>query len=244
MTSDYLARVHSLLDEVAAMNEAALAEATRIVAESIAAGGVLHVFGSGHSAMLAQELFYRAGGLAPVNAMLDVNLTIFGTSRPTWAERLEGYAESIFASYDVRPGDVLIIVSTSGINAVPIEMATGARERGLTTIAVGSRRAFEDTASRHSSGRTLFELADVVLDTCVPAGDAVIDLRGDGTAAGAVSTVLGSALLNELVVRVTKHLAASGSEVPVFTSQNVPGGDEANASLVERYRPRIPLMKP
>jgi uncharacterized phosphosugar-binding protein len=244
MTSDYLARVHSLLDEMAAANESTWPEAAGMIARSIGSGGILHVFGSGHSAMLAQEIFYRAGGLAPVNAMLDINLTIFGTSRPTWVERLEGYAESIFASYDVQPGEVLMIISNSGINAVPVEMALGAKARGMTTIAIGSRAAYANAASRHSSGKTLFDIADVVLDTCVPAGDAVIDLPGHDTPIGAVSTVLGAALLNELVVRVAAGLQASGSEVPVFTSQNVPGGDEANASLVDRYRPRIPLMKP
>ena len=244
MSSAYLAYVSTLLDEVAAANKDALPDATGIIARSIASGGILHVFGSGHSAMLAQDIFYRAGGLAPVNAMLDINLTIFGTSRPTWVERLEGYAASIFASYDVRPGEVLMIISNSGINAVPIEMAMGAQERGLVTVAVGSRRAYAGVASRHSSGKTLFELADIVLDTCVPVGDAVVDLPGSEARVGAVSTVLGSALLNELVVRVAGHLAGSGGDVPVFISQNVPEGDEANASLVERYRPRIPLMKP
>lgn len=244
MSSEYLSRVQALLDAMATANGEALAQAASVISRSIASGGILHVFGSGHSAMLAQELFYRAGGLAPVNAMLDVNLTIFGTSRPTWVERLEGYAESIFASYDVQPGEVLMIISNSGINAVPVEMALGAKTRGMTTIAVGSREAYAGAASRHSSGKTLFEVADVVLDTHVPAGDAVIGIGDAGKATGAVSTVLGAALLNELVVRVTSGLAAAGEEVPVFTSQNVPGGDEANAALVERYRGRIPLMKP
>jgi uncharacterized phosphosugar-binding protein len=243
MTSDYLSRVHTLLVEMAAANEEALPEAAGVIARSIASGGILHVFGSGHSAMLAQEIFYRAGGLAPINAMLDVNLTIFGTSRPTWVERLEGYAESVFASYEVESGEVLVVISNSGINAVPIEMAMGARERGLTTIAVGSRAAYADAESRHSSGATLFDVADLVLDTRVPAGDAIVSLDVK-TTIGAVSTVLGAALLNELALRTARRLAEGGHDVPVFTSQNVPGGDAVNAALVDRYRPRIPLMKP
>ena len=242
MSTGYIGRVHALLDEMAKANDASLTDAAGLIARSIGSSGILHVFGSGHSAMLAQEIFYRAGGLAPVNAMLDVNLTIFGTSRPTWVERLEGYAASLFASYDVRPGEVLLIISNSGINAVPVEMAMGAKAQGMTTIAVGSQSAYATAESRHSSGTTLFELADIVLDTRVPVGDAVVD--GPGGAVGAVSTVLGAALLNELVVRVTGALSAAGHPVPVFTSQNIPGGDEANAALVERYRPRIPLMKP
>jgi uncharacterized phosphosugar-binding protein len=175
--------------------------------------------------------------------MLDVNLTIFGTSRPTWVERLEGYAESIFASYEVSPGEVLIVISTSGINPVPVEMALGAKARGLTAIAVGSREAYADAESRHSSGKTLFDVADLVLDTRVPAGDAIVALD-DETTIGAVSTVLGAALLNELAIRTARRLKAEGHDVPVFTSQNIPGGDAVNAALVDRYRPRIPLMKP
>lgn len=243
MSTSYIDRVTTLLQQMAAANREALPEASKILAESIASGGIVHVFGSGHSAMLAQEIFHRAGGLACINAMLDVNLTIFGTSRPTWVERLEGYAASIFASYDVRPGEVLLVISTSGINAVPIEMATGARERGLTPIAVGSRRAYAGAQSRHSSGTTLFDVADLVLDTCVPVGDAV-ENAGDGSRVGAVSTVLGAALLNDLVVRTAGELHHRGHDIPAFASQNIPGGDDVNASLIDRFGPRIPLMKP
>lgn len=242
--SAYISRVHDLLDEVLGTNADALATTANVLASSIRKGGVVHTFGSGHSALLAQEVFYRAGGLACINAMLDVNLTIFGTFRPTWVERLEGYAPSIFASYDVRPGEAILIMSNSGINPVPIEMAMGARERGLVTIAVGSARAYRDAQSRHSSGQTLFDIANHVLDTCVPAGDAIHDLEEAGKQVGAVSTILGSAVLNELVIRTADQLQASGADVPVFTSQNIPGGDEANAALIETYRPRIPLMKP
>lgn len=243
MSSDYLDRVTSLLNDMTSANSETLPQAADILASSISKGGIVHVFGSGHSAMLAQEIFYRAGGLACINAMLDVNLTIFGTSRPTWVERQEGYAASIFASHDVEPGEVLLVISNSGINAVPIEMAIGARERGLTTISIGSRQAYANAESRHSSGKTLFDVADLALDTCVPVGDAVHELS-TGDRIGAVSTVLGATLLNELVIGTAQRLQELGHEVPVFTSQNIPGGDEANSALIERYRPRIPLMKP
>jgi len=238
MTS-YIAEVHRLLDQVESRNSATLSTVPKLVATSFANDGVLHVFGSGHSNLLAQEMFYRAGGLAPVNAMLDVNLTIFGTSRPTWVERLEGYAESIFASYDVRPGEVMLIFSNSGINPVPIDMALLAKDRGLIPVAVGSAEAYRDAASRHSSGRSLFDVVDYILDTCVPYGDALSTIHG--TSIGAVSTLLGSAIANLLTIAIVELM---GEDAPVFTSQNIPGGDEANKALVERYRGRIPLMKP
>lgn len=235
----YIADVHQLIDEMTAANTESLPMVVDVIARSLANGGVLHVFGSGHSSLLAQEVFYRAGGLAPVNAMLDVNLTVFGTSRPTWVERLEGYAESLFASYDVRPGEVMLIISNSGINPVPIEMALGAKKRGLIPVAVGSARVYAEAESRHSSGESLFGVADYALDTCVPYGDAIAEVGDVRT--GAVSTLLGSALLNQLTIEIVQQM---GADAPVFVSQNIPGGDEANAELIERYRGRIPLMKP
>lgn len=241
--STYQQRIHDLIDVAIEANETAVTEAANMVATSIADGGVLHVFGSGHSSLLAQEVFYRAGGLAPINAMLDVNLTIFGTSRPTWVERIEGYAPSVFASYDVREGEVLMIISNSGINAVPIEMAIEARRRGMKTIAVGSAGEYAEADVRHIGGTSLFSLVDVVIDTHVPRGDALVQLTNHARI-GAASTILGSVLLNELVIRVASILDAAGQEIPVFTSQNIPEGDAINAGLIERYRPRIPLMKP
>lgn len=237
--NQYIADVHRLIEDMVAANSESVPAVADIVAESIAHGGVLHVFGSGHSNLLAQEMFYRAGGLAPVNAMLDVNLSIFGTSRPTWVERLEGYAESVFASYDVRPGEVLLIISNSGINPVPIDMAIGAKKRGLIPVAIGSASIYRGAESRHSSEESLFDIADYVLDTRVPYGDAIAEI--DDIRAGAVSTLLGSALLNLLTIAIVEKL---GENAPVFVSQNIPGGDEANRALVERYRGRIPLMKP
>jgi uncharacterized phosphosugar-binding protein len=235
----YIDDVHSLINQMTDANANSLPEVAAIIAQDLANGGVLHVFGSGHSSLLAQEVFYRAGGLAPVNAMLDINLTVFGTSRPTWVERLEGYADSIFASYDVRLGEVLLVISNSGINPVPIDMAIGARARGLIPIAVGSAAVYAAAESRHSSGSSLFDIADHVLDTCVPYGDAITDIAAVRT--GAVSTLLGSALLNLLTIEIVE---AMGADAPVFVSQNIPGGDGANVALVERYRGRIPLMKP
>lgn len=243
MTSPYLARIHALLDDVSRANASALPAAADRLAGSIATGGLIHAFGSGHSALLAQEIFHRAGGLAPVNAMLDANLTIFGTSRPTYLERTEGYATSLFVNHRVEPGDVVLVISNSGINAVPVEVARIARERGLFTIAVGSAAAYADAASRHSSGLKTFDIADLTLDTCVPVGDALCPVGESGLAVGAASTILGSALLNELVIATTRRLIERDEDVPVFTSQNVPGGDEANAALLARYAPRIPLMK-
>lgn len=220
-----------------------ISEAAGVLSQCIASDGIVHVFGSGHSAMLAQEVFHRAGGLVPFNAMLDINLTIFGTAHATRLERMEGYAPAVLTNHDVRPGDVVIVISTSGVNAVPIELAEAARQAGARVIAVTSR-AYHEAPSRHSSGLKLADVADLVLDTHVPKGDAAVPVGAHRTRVGATSTLLGSTLLNLLVVETARLLNESGQPVPAFVSQNIPGGDEHNAQLIARYAHRLPLMKP
>jgi uncharacterized phosphosugar-binding protein len=237
----YLAAVHEGIDRIAG-DRAAITTIAERLAACIAAGGIVHVFGSGHSAMLAQEVFHRAGGLVPFNAMLDINLTIFGTGHATKLERLEGYAPAVLSNHDVRPGDVVLVISTSGVNPVPIEVAEHARAAGALVVALTSAEAYGEADSRHSSGRTLADVADLVIDSRVPRGDAVVGVGG--AAVGATSTVLGAFALNLLAVETARLLAAAGHPVPAFASQNLPGGDAHNAALVARYRDRLPLLKP
>ena len=240
----YTDTIVALIRELEGAETDRILTAANLIADSIANGGIVHVFGSGHSNLLAQEVFHRAGGLAAVNALLDVNLTIFGSARATAVERLEGYAASVVASYDIRPGEVVIVISTSGVNPVPIEIAQHARALGATTIAVMSAAAYADAPSRHSAGLRLSDEVDLVLDTHVPKGDAVQPIGAMGITVGAASTILGSILLNALFVTVAERLAERDAAIPAFVSQNVPGGDEHNRDLIARYRPRMPLMKP
>ena len=242
--SAYVASIQQLISDLESAEISALNTAANLVANSIANDGIVHVFGSGHSNLLAQEVFHRAGGLVPVNAMLDVNLTIFGSARATVVERLEGYAATVVASYDIRPGEVVIIISNSGVNPVPIEIAQQAKQLGASTIAVMSAAAYADAPSRHSDGIRLADVVDLVLDTHVPKGDAIQPVGPDGIVVGATSTILGAVLLNCLFVAAAELLAERGEAIPAFVSQNVPGGDDHNKDLIERFRPRIPLMKP
>jgi uncharacterized phosphosugar-binding protein len=217
--------------------------AAKMMATCIAAGGIVHVFGSGHSHMMAEEVFHRAGGLFAFNAMLDVNLTNFGTLKAGMVERAEGYAKVIIASFDVRPTEVVVVVSNSGINAVPIELAIEARKIGAQVIAVTSAENYASAASRHSSGNTLAEVADLTVDSHVPAGDAIVSLDGLAAPVAASSTVLGAALMNAMVAQTAEELLAMGQQPPVILSMNVPGGDERNARLTEQYRSRLQLLK-
>ena len=217
--------------------------AAKAMAGCIADGGIVHVFGSGHSHMMAEEVFHRAGGLFAFNAMLDVNLTSFGTLKAGMVERTEGYAKVILASFDVRPGEVVVVVSNSGINPVPIELAIEASAIGATTIAVTSKANYRNAPSRHSSGKRLAEIANLTIDSRVPVGDAILALEGLDVPVAAASTALGAALMNAMVAQTAEELIAAGQRPPVIVSMNVPGGDARNAELTERYRPRLQLLK-
>jgi uncharacterized phosphosugar-binding protein len=214
----------------------------KVMANCIATGGVVHVFGSGHSHMMAEEVFHRAGGLFAFNAMLDINLTSFGTLKASMVERAEGYATVILDSFDVRPGEVVVIVSNSGINPVPIELAVEAGRIGATTIAITSASNYQSAKSRHSSGKKLTEVTDLTIDSHVPVGDAILTLDGLDAPVASSSTALGAALLNAIVAQTAEELLAAGHQPPVIVSMNVPGGDERNAALTERYRPRLRLL--
>src|SRR5918998_6091185 len=173
----YLDRLQELLSTL--KDEGPRIEAAaRVMAECIANGGIVHVFGSGHSHMMAEEVFHRAGGLFAFNAMLDINLTSFGTLKAGMVERTEGYAKVIIASFDVRPGEVVVVVSNSGINAVPIELAIEAGKIGARTLAITSAENYASSVSRHSSGKKLAEVADLTIDSQVPTGDAILSLDG------------------------------------------------------------------
>jgi uncharacterized phosphosugar-binding protein len=217
--------------------------AAKLMASCIVEGGVVHVFGSGHSHMMAEEVFHRAGGLFAFNAMLDINLTNFGTLKAGMVERTEGYAKVIMVSFDVRPGEVVVVVSNSGINPVPIELAIEAKELGTSVISVTSAENYASAASRHSSGKKLADVADITIDSRVPVGDAILSLDGLAVPVAASSTVLGAALMNAMVAQTAEELLAMGQQPPVIVSMNVPGGDEQNARLTEQYRPRLQLLK-
>jgi uncharacterized phosphosugar-binding protein len=240
----YFDAITKLLARAEATNAATIAQCADILARSLAAGGVLHAFGTGHSHVLAEELFHRAGGLVPVNSLLDARLMLHeGTMAATLTERLPGYAEAILSRYSLMAGEVMIVASNSGRNAVPIEMALGAKARGLYVIALTSVAHSSSQTSRHASGKRLFEVADAVLDNCGEVGDTALPLPGTsgGGAVCATSTVIGVALLQSLVYGTAERLVTMGVEVPFLRSSNVGGGeaDAQNDVLLARYRSRI-----
>ena len=231
----YLETAASAIDRLRAQHEP-IERAAQLLATSIGHGGVLHVTGSGHSQLVALELAVRAGGLAAVQAIADPALGPGAGSLGAHLERLPGYAPAVLEASDCQPGEVLVIVSNSGINPVPVELAREGRERGLHVVAVTSLAHAGRVASRHPDGHRLHELAEVVIDTGAPAGDTALEIAGIGI--GPLSTQLGIAVLHAMACRVVEVLAAQGHAAPVLTSQNLEHGPDVNAPLLARYRDR------
>ncbi len=239
--TEYIEALHRVLECIRRTQMEAIQEAGRRVSDAVAGGGILHVFGTGHSHMMAEEAFFRAGGLAPVNPILSPRLVFLeGALASTWAERESGYARQLLEKEDIRQGDAAIVVSNSGRNAAPIEMAMEMRERGVTVIAITNVLQSRHSGSRHASGKRLFELADVVIDNCVPEGDAVLRLPGLPNPIGASSTVAGATIINLIVIETAQRLRDAGVAVPVLPSANA--GDNSDGVLQDmlgRYEGRI-----
>jgi uncharacterized phosphosugar-binding protein len=217
-----------------------LERAAQAVFESLRADGVFHVFGSGHSHSLAEEAYHRAGGLVPVNAIQEVFLTpLTPPGMSGQLERVSGLATILLDRHDLRPGEVLMVVSNSGINAVPVEVALEGKARGLTVIALTSLAHSRGVPSRHASGKRLFEVADIVLDNCGEPGDAAVRYEGLHGKVAPTSLLAGAYIINSLVCRVVELFLAKGLTPPVYLSANVPGGDEHNGRLEAKYRGRI-----
>jgi uncharacterized phosphosugar-binding protein len=193
-----------------------------IIAQTLENGGIIHTFGTGHSALLAQELFYRAGGLVAVNPILDPKLGFeCGAFASTAFERSSEGAAELVAKADFRPGDAGIVISNSGRNPLPVEMALRMKSAGLKVIALTNLQQSQASESRHSSGERLFEIADAVLDNCCPWGDAAVEIAGMPHRLGPLSTILGAAILHAVILEATAQLAMKGKPPATFMSSNV-----------------------
>ncbi|BBH21927.1 hypothetical protein Back11_32720 [Paenibacillus baekrokdamisoli] len=235
--SQYINGVLELVEVLKTKEREHLSQAAYLIADAIGAGQTLHAFGTGHSHMLAEELFYRAGGLACVNPILEEGLMLHRNAvQSTDLERLEGLAAVLLKQQSAQAGDVIIIASNSGRNAVNIEMALEAKARGLKVIAITSLNHAEASSSRHSSRKRLHEVSDVVIDNHGCIGDASVDIPGLAIRVSPTSTVSGALIINAIVAEVVELLVQRGVTPDLFASSNMDSGDEHNRRLIEKYK--------
>jgi len=237
----YIDGLRAILERIKREQTEAIALAGHLVADALAAGGIVHAFGTGHSHLIAVEAFFRAGGIAAVNPILEERLIFLkGALESTRAERESGLARALIEREDVRPEDVAIIISNSGRNAAPVEMALEMKARGVQVIAITNLQQSRASTPVHSSGKRLYELADVAIDNCVPVGDALVALPGLNLRIGASSTVAGAAILNSIIIEAVADLVRRGERVPILPSANVAGvTEEVLSEILRPYKGRI-----
>ncbi|MEV8407934.1 SIS domain-containing protein [Streptomyces niveus] len=231
-----------LLERVRDEEAANIAAAGKAIADAVAAGGRVFAFGAGHSSLAAQDVVYRAGGLALMNLLnvpgvmgVDVMPATLGSA----LERVDGLASAVLDSSPATSGDVLVIISLSGRNALPVEMALNARALGLTVIGVTSVAYATETKSRHVTGTYLKDHCDIVLDSKIAVGDAELSADGIEAPFAPASTVVTSALMQAMVATAAGDLVTRGIEPPMLRSGNVDGGHEWNGRLMTEYGDRI-----
>ncbi|MFC5652276.1 sugar isomerase domain-containing protein [Paenibacillus solisilvae] len=228
----YFAKIEEILRTVIRTQKEAMGQAAECFAKSLITDHKLFLFGTGHSHMLAEEAFYRAGGLMDIVPILESGLMLHeGATKSTKMERMEGYAEILLDEHQVAEGDVLVVISNSGRNAVPIEMALGAKSRGAKVIAVTNLTQSLQATSRHRSGKKLYEVADIVLDNCGCDGDAAVYFEDLGLSVGPSSTVIGAFIINGIIVQTVKNCLEKGYVPPIYMSANVEEGDDHNAKV-------------
>ncbi len=236
----YFDNLRGLLDRTLISQKAGMEAAARHIADCFRSGGMLYTFGTGHGHLLALEIFYRAGGMARVCPVLDEKLMLhISAAGSTKEERDEGWVKILLEKYPINAGDVLLSISNSGRNAVPVLLAKAARERGAYVIALTSMQHTSAVTPRNKENLRLFETADLVLDNGGVLGDAAIQ-AADGAMVGPTSTAVGAAILQAIVCRVKEMSLEEGFEADFFKSSNVDGGDEWNDRLIARYEDVIP----
>ena len=227
---EYLSALSGVLTTVIKTQSEPIARAADVVARAIAQGGILHTFGTGHSHLIAEELYYRAGGLVSVNPILFDGLMLHRDPiLSTHLERLSGLAQVILESEIISDTDVALVASNSGANAVSVEIAQEMRRRGVTVIAITSLTHANSSESRAGATRRLHEVADIVIDNGGVVGDAILSIDGFDQRVAPTSTSLGAAIANAIVAQTVANLVATGHHPRVYTSANTEGGDAANA---------------
>ena len=239
---DYLELAHAMIDRMATSQADALHRAAEAIEACIRNDGVVHSFGTGHSAGLAMEVSGRAGGLIATNLLQLQDIIVYGGASPQslhwYSERDLAKAGEVLDLAEIHPADLFVVISNSGANGSIVELARRVKADGHTVIAFTSLDHSTKVASGHPSGLRLFEIADVVVDNCAPYGDSALALP-DGTPFAPVSSLTTVVAVQMVMTEVISALTRDGSTPPIYLSANIPGGDDHNERLVAHYGTRI-----
>jgi uncharacterized phosphosugar-binding protein len=246
--TQYFSRFEEIVGRILNAEEAKIAQAAGVLVDEITRGKLVYAWGTGgHDNRSAEELLWRAGGLACVAVILDPGLQlIHGATKATKIERTPGYAKGVLDYYQIGKDDALLLVNSYGVNTLTIDAVHACRERGTRVIAVTSfefpQTVAPDHPARHPSKENLHEIVDLAINTGIPAGDAVVDIAGFPYKVAGISTLVNVFVLNVLVCSVVEKLVQAGVDPPVWVSANAPGGDAWNSRLLEQYRRRVPHL--
>ncbi|MDR0447680.1 MAG: SIS domain-containing protein [Treponema sp.] len=241
---DFCKRIAEGVETIKNTQMDAITRAAVEIAARLEKGGILNVFGSGHSHVLAEEVYARAGGLIQARAIVPHELTVdLEMEKSTLMERTDGLAEIVLATHKIRNCDALIIVSNSGRNAVPVQMAQIARNRVIFTVALTNLAHSRSVSSRDKSGKKLYELCDIVLDNCGPVGDALVPVPGKDYSIAPVSSIFGAVILEMLVCCIIETMISHGTEPLILKSGNLDGSDEYNLRAIEQMKERFPELR-
>ena len=247
--SRYLKVAQEVLQRVEETQSNQIKRAAQMCGDAIAQSGLVHLFGSGHSRMAVEEFFPRYGSFPGFHPIVELAVTFHtqvvgsnGQRQALFLENVEGYAEVILRNFTFGKHDCMIVFSNSGTNILPIEMAMGAKARGLPVIAVSSLAHSNASSSKHPSGKRLFEIADLVIDNCGPPGDAVVEIPNLTYPVGPTSSIGTLAIVNAIKCQVAQLLTEKGDPPVVLTSSHFIGAEES-AKQIERsyddYKKRV-----
>ena len=249
LAKQWLANARDVMDKIESTQMDNIKQAASVMAESIAAERWVHTFGCGHATLPVEEMYPRIGGFVGFHPMLELPLTFFtnivgnlGVHQFVFLERVEGYGQEIMKSYNFDPRDTMWLFSHSGINNVNIDIALEAKNIGMKVVVLGSEEEFKNTKTRHSSGKKIFDVADIIVDTCVPAEDASVELKNHQDKIAPVSTIAFVSAVWMIVSTVAETLVDRGIKLYIHPSHNVPGDTTARERLdaaLKEYKHRI-----
>lgn len=243
-TKKYISALVGLLNRIGAEQEENIKKAAALIVETSRRGNDIYIFGSTHAGILAQEAFYRTGGLAVINPILPPGLTcdVKPITLTSALERQSAYGRMILEYSNMSSGDLLFIHSVSGRNGVSVEMAIAAREKNIKVICITNLEYSTASSSRHESGKLLYEVSDLVIDDCGCFGDAAIEIDNFKGKVSPSSTVTGAAIVNAICAEAAGMFLELGIDPPIYMSANIDGGDQYNADIMAKYKDRIKYL--